>query len=89
MSSTLLALIIGAVLVPVIVVARLMRRRNPGSYQRRFDHPANRHGEAFPYASTLYLGDGGSSSHSHHSHSADCTHTTDAGGCAEGGGGGN
>jgi len=87
MSSTSLALIIGAVLIAVIVVARLMRRRDSGGYHRRFDDTTYRHGEAFPLASTLYLGDGGSGS-SHHPHSTDCAHTSDAGGCPDGGGGG-
>jgi len=43
-------------------------------------------GEAFPVASTLYLGDGGSASHAHSQQSTDCSHGSDAGGgCSDGG----
>jgi len=86
MSSTILALVIGAAVVVVILLARRLRRRNPGGYRRRFNDTASRHDEAFPYASTLYVGDG-SSSHSHHQPAADCAHPADAGGgCSDGGG---
>jgi hypothetical protein len=98
MSDTVLALIFGGALVAVIVLARVLKSRNPEGYRRRFvngtpvfntpvrDAPS--HDEAFPFASTLYLGDGGSSSHSHHHASVDCAHTSDAGGaCSDGGGG--
>lgn len=91
MSSTLLVLVIGAVAVAAILVVRHFRRRDSVGYQRRFVNgaPAPRD-EAFPFASTLYLGDGGSSSDAHHHHSTDCGHATDeGGGCSDGGGGGN
>jgi len=97
MSNTLLLWVIGAVVVAAILLVRHLRHRDSVGYQRRFVNgapgpaPARtpRHDEAFPFASTVYLGDGGSSSHSHHHHSADCAHTTDAGGCSDGGGGSN
>jgi uncharacterized membrane protein YgcG len=95
MDNTLLVLMIGAVVVAAILLVRRLRCRDSVGYQRRFVNGApasgqdSRHDEAFPFASTLYLGDGGSSSHSHHSHAADCAPTSDAGGgCSDGGGGG-
>lgn len=95
MSNTLLVLMIGAGVVAAILLVRHLRRRDSMGYQRRFVNGApapahaRRQDEAFPFASTVYLGDGGSSSHSHHQHSADCSHTSDGGaGCSDGGGGG-
>ncbi len=95
MSNTLQLLIIGAVVIAAILIVRRFRHRDAVGYRRRFVNgappPAQspRHDEAFPFASTLYLGDGGSSSHSHHSHAADCAPTSDAGGgCSDGGSGG-
>jgi hypothetical protein len=92
MDNTLLVLMIGAVVVAAILLVRRLRRRDSVGYQRRFVNgapapaPASRHDEAFPFAATLYVGDGGSSSHSHHPQS-DCAHTSDAGGgCSDGGG---
>jgi len=88
MSTTYLALMIGAVLVAGIVLARHLRRRDSGGYRRRFDHPTTHDGGAFPVASMLYIGDGGSASHSHPQHSGDCSPGADAGsGCSDGGGG--
>jgi hypothetical protein len=90
MSSTLLTLSIGAVVIAAVLLVRRFRRRDPGGYQRRFVNgaPASRHDAAYPYASTLYVGDGGSQGHSHHPHSTDCAHSADAGGgCSDGGGG--
>ena len=94
MSNTLLLSIIGAVVIAAILVVRRFRHRDAVGYQRRFVNGAPGpkqdpgHDQAFPFASTLYLGDGGSSGHSHHSHSADCAPTSDAGGgCSDGGGG--
>jgi uncharacterized membrane protein YgcG len=90
MSNTFLVLMVGAVVTAAILLVRHLRRRDSVGYQRRFVNgaPARRQDEAFPFASTLYLGDGGSSSHAHHPHSADCAHASDAGGgCSDGGGG--
>lgn len=88
MSNALVVLMIGAAIVVAILLVRLLKRHDPRGYQRRFDNPANRHDAPFPFASTLYVGDGGSGSHLHHPHSADCAHTSDAGGgCADGSGG--
>jgi hypothetical protein len=88
MSIAFLALTIGAALVAAILLARYLSRRSPGGYRRRFDDSAARRGEAFPMASTLYVGDGGSASHSHHHQPADCMPGSDAGGgCSDGGGG--
>lgn len=87
MSSTFLALVIGTVVIVAVLLTRRLRRRDPGGYRRRFNDTASRHDEAFPYASTLYVGDG-SSSHSHQQPAADCANQSDAGGgCSDGGGG--
>jgi uncharacterized membrane protein YgcG len=88
MSNTGLAVIFGVALVVVILLARFLKRRTSDGYHRRFVNGAPSQDTAFPYASTLYVGDGGSSSHSHHHHSADCAHSADTGGgCSDGGGG--
>jgi hypothetical protein len=99
MSNTFLALMFLGALTAVVLLARLLKSRNPGGYRRRFVNGAPgfdtapghdttpSHDTAFPFASTLYVGDGGSGSHSHH-HSVDCSHSSDAGsGCSDGGGG--
>lgn len=87
MTTTFLALTIGAVLVAGLILVRHLRRGDSGGYRRRFDAATTRNGEAFPMASTLYVGDGGTASHSHHQHSTDCAHVTDGGGgCSDGGG---
>ena len=98
MSNMLLVLVIGAVVIAAIFLIRRFRRSDPVGYQRRFVNgaprigssrkEASRHDDAFPLASALYLGDGGSS-HSHAHHAADCGHVSDGGGgCSDGGGGG-
>ena len=98
MSSTMLVVIGVAAFVAIIAVLRGMKKRDAGGYHRRFNgtpihgspDPGARHRDdgAFPVASTLYLGDGGSPGH-HHSHSADCAHHSDSGaGCPDGGSGG-
>ena len=86
MNIPFLALMIGAVLVAGFLLARRLERRSASGYRRRFS-PVTRHdGEVFPIASTLYLGDGGSASHSSH-HSVDCpSHSDGGGGCSDGGG---
>jgi len=85
MSNSLLILMSVAAIVAAIFLVRRLKRRDSGGYHRRFANGSPRHDEAFPYVSTLYLGDGGAS-HSHHQHS-DCASSTDAGGgCADGGG---
>jgi hypothetical protein len=87
MSSTFLALVLGTAVVVIILLTRRLRRRDPGGYRRRFNDTASRHDEAFPYASTLYVGDG-SPSQSHHQPAADCAQSSDAGaGCSDGGSG--
>jgi hypothetical protein len=87
MNIPFLVLMIGVVLVAGILLARRLERRNAGGYRRRFNAGTRHDGEAFPIASTLYLGDGGSASHSSH-HSADCpSHSDGGGGCPDGGGG--
>jgi uncharacterized membrane protein YgcG len=92
MSNMFLVLMTGAVVIAAILLVRHFTRRHSVGYQRRFANgapriDASRHDEAFPFASTLYLGDG--SSHSHAHHAADCGHTSDGGGgCSDGGGGG-
>ena len=87
MSNSLLVSMSVAAIVAAILLVRRLWRRDSGGYRRRFvnDAPAPRRDEAFPFASTLYLGDGGAS-HSHYHHS-DCGSSTDAGGgCSDGGG---
>ena len=79
-----------------IALVRALMKRSSGAYHRRFngtllrrshDTPS-RDDSAFPFASTLYLGDGGGGT-SHHPHSPDCAHPVDAGsGCSSDGGGG-
>ena len=95
-NAQLLAIVIVASLGAIALVRALMKRGS-GGYQRRFngarlrrpDGAPPRDDTAFPFASTLYLGDGGASS-SHHHHPADCSHPVDTGsGCADGGGGSN
>lgn len=99
MSNMVLVLLIGAVVIAAILLVRHFARRDSAGYQRRFVNgaprinaphkDAPRHDQAFPFASTLYLGDGGAS-HSHAHHAADCGHVSDGGGgCSDGGGGGN
>jgi len=94
-NAQLLAIVIIGSLGAISLVRALMKRSS-GSYRGRFNgtplrhsHDANsRDDTAFPFASVLYLGDGGGST-SHQPHSSDCAHTVDAGGgCADGGGGG-
>jgi hypothetical protein len=96
MSTTMLAWVFGGALAAVILLSRFLGRRYSDGYTRRFVNGAPRrmvngasgHDTAFPFASTLYVGDGGGSSHAHHG-SADCAHSSDAGGgCAVDGGGG-
>ena len=79
-----------------IAWVRALMKRSSGSYRRRFNgtemrrsvDATSRDDTAFPFASTLYLGDGGASG-SHPSHSSDCAHPVDAGsGCSSDGGGG-
>jgi hypothetical protein len=87
MSVTFLLLILGGAIIAVVLLARFLKSRNSGGYQRRFVNGASRQDEAFPYVSTLYVGDGGGASHSSDHHSTDCAHTSDSGGgCSDGGG---
>ena len=95
MSNIWFWLTIGAAIVAAILLIRRSRHRDSSTYRRRFVNGAPRHAStpldhdtAFPFASTLYVGDGGASSHAHH-HSVDCAHASDGGGgCSDGGGGG-
>jgi hypothetical protein len=99
MSIAVLAWTLAVVLISITLLARFLRHRATAGYQRRFvsrapgleaseDNTAN-HDAAFPYAATLFPGDSGSSSPSHHHSAGDCAHTVDAGGgCSDGGGGG-
>jgi len=79
-----------AAIVAGILLVRRLKRRDSGGYHRRFVNGAPPRDEAFPFAATLYLGDGSSGSHAYHHHSTDCAHASDGGvGCSDGGGGGN
>jgi hypothetical protein len=80
--------VVGTVLGGMALI-RAIRNSHSDGYRRRFNETPTRDDGAFPFASILYLGDGGSSGHAHHSHSVDCSSHADAGGgCADGGGGG-
>ena len=79
-----------------IMLVRVLMKRGSGAYHRRFNgEPLQRPNDApqrddtaFPFASTLYLGDGGASA-SQHQNPADCAHPVDVGGgCSSDGGGG-
>jgi hypothetical protein len=88
MSNSLLVLMSVAAIVAAILLVRRLKRRDSDGYHRRFVNgaPARRRDEAFPFASTLYLGDGGAS-HAHHYHHSDCGSPVDSGGgCSDGGG---
>ena len=88
MSRIQFAWIFAAAFVVVIAWARWIVKRNlDGGYQRRFSQVSANDDAAFPIASTLYVGDGGGSSHAHHYQSTDCAHHSDGGaGCSDGGG---
>jgi hypothetical protein len=84
-----------ASILTLFVLVRVLMNRQGGGYHRRFmgtlhrDNNASRDDGAFPITSTLYLGDGGSSSHAQHAHHAtNCGHPSDGGASGSDGGGG-
>jgi len=92
----MLITVVAFALIGLFVWVRIFMNRSSGGYQRRFnraplrrpDDAPPRDDAAFPFASTLYVGDGGASA-SHHHHGADCSPTVNVDvGCSDGGGGG-